>query len=66
MSTDAFDTFRLRIHARLWKMSRAMDPLVELHVAHRPVRIVSRGTDLSFSIKGICGEGRWSQQHPRR
>jgi aminopeptidase len=35
------------------KLSRAMDPLVELMQKTDKVRIVSPGTDISFSIKGI-------------
>ncbi len=44
------------------KMSRAMDPLVALMERTDRVRIVSPGTDLSFSIKGLpaikCDGGR--------
>ena len=35
------------------KMSKAMDPLVELMSRTDKVRVVSPGTDLTFSIKGI-------------
>jgi len=35
------------------KMSKAMDPLVELMDRTDKVRVVSPGTDLTFSIKGI-------------
>ncbi len=54
MSTDAFEDFCLRVSTLDYaKMSRAMDPLVELMSRTDRVRIVSPGTDLSFSIKGI-------------
>ena len=54
MSTEAFEDFCMAVttldYARLEK---AMDPLVELMSSTDRVRIVSPGTDLSFSIKGI-------------
>ncbi len=54
MSTEAFEDFCLDVstvdYARL---SEAMDPLVALMARTDRVRIVSPGTDLEFSIKGI-------------
>jgi len=54
MSTAAFEDFYFRActidYAR---MSRAMQPLVELMEATDRVRLVAPGTDLTFSIRGI-------------
>jgi aminopeptidase len=54
MSTDAFEDFCLDVSTLDYaKMSRAMDPLVELMSRTDRVRIVAPGTDLGFSVKGI-------------
>ncbi len=54
MSTDAFEEFYFSVcNLDYAKMSRAMDPLIELLDRTDRVRIVSPGTDLTFSIKGI-------------
>jgi aminopeptidase len=54
MSTDAFEDFYFSVcNLDYAKMSRAMDPLVELLHKTDRVRIVSPGTDLAFSIKDI-------------
>ena len=54
MSTEAFEDFCLDVSTLDYaRMDKAMDPLVELMSRTDRVRIVSPGTDLSFSIKGI-------------
>jgi aminopeptidase len=54
MSTEAFEDFCLEVSTLDYaRMDRAMEPLVELISATDRVRIVSPGTDLTFSIKGI-------------
>lgn len=54
MSTQAFEDFCLAVSTLDYaRMSRAMDPLVELLGRTDQVRIVSPGTDLHFSVKGI-------------
>ena len=54
MSTAAFEEFYFRVCTLDYaKMSRAMQPLKELMEATDRVRLVSPGTDLRFSIKGI-------------
>ncbi|HEX7056602.1 MAG TPA: aminopeptidase [Bacilli bacterium] len=54
MSTEAFADFYYHVcNLDYRKMSAAMDPLVELMSKTDQVRIVSPGTDLRFSIKGI-------------
>ncbi|KRQ87321.1 Aminopeptidase PepS [Caloramator mitchellensis] len=54
MSTEAFEDFYFNVcNLDYSKMSRAMDPLVELMQKTDKVRIVGEGTDLTFSIKGI-------------
>ena len=54
MSTEAFeDMFFDVCNLDYAKMDKAMDPLVELINRTDKVRIVSPGTDISFSIKGI-------------
>jgi aminopeptidase len=54
MSTEAFEDFCLDVSSLDYaRMSRAMDPLVELMSATDRVRILAPGTDLNFSIKGI-------------
>lgn len=53
-SQEAFEDFFFDVCTLDYeKMSRAMDPLVELMNKTDKVRIVSPGTDLAFSIKGI-------------
>lgn len=54
MSTEAFEDFCLEVSSLDYaRMDRAMDPLVDLMTRTDRVRIVSPGTELSFSIKGI-------------
>ncbi len=54
MSTEGFEDFCLDVSSLDYaRMDKAMDPLVELMSRTDRVRIVSPGTDLSFSIKGI-------------
>lgn len=54
MSTEAFEDFYFDVcNLDYVKMSKAMDPLVELMEKTDKVRIVGPETDLSFSIKGI-------------
>lgn len=54
MSTEAFEDFYFNVcNLDYRKMSKAMDPLKELMEKTDRVRIVSPGTDLQFSIKGI-------------
>jgi aminopeptidase len=54
MSTEAFEDFYFNVcNLDYGKMSKAMDPLAELMNKTDKVRIVSPGTDLTFSIKGI-------------
>ncbi|MCX8032494.1 MAG: aminopeptidase [Thermoleophilia bacterium] len=54
MSTEAFEDFCLAVSTLDYaRLSKAMDPLVELMSRTDQVRIVSPGTDLTFSIKGI-------------
>jgi aminopeptidase len=54
MNTDAFEDFYFDVCTLDYeKMSKAMDPLSELMSRTDKVRIVSPGTDLTFSIKGI-------------
>ena len=53
MSTEAFEDFYFKVCTLDYsKMSRAMDPLVEMMERTDRVRITGKGTDLSFSIKG--------------
>ncbi|MDR2514138.1 MAG: aminopeptidase [Christensenellaceae bacterium] len=53
-STAAFEEFYFRVcNLDYAKMSRAMDPLVELMNRTDQVHILGEGTDLRFSIKGI-------------
>lgn len=53
-STEAFEDFYFNVcNLDYSKMSEAMDPLVKLMENTDRVRIVSPGTDISFSIKGI-------------
>ncbi len=54
MSEDAFRDFYYDVSTIDYgKMSRAMDPLVELMNRTDQVQILGPGTDLTFSIKGI-------------
>ena len=54
MSTEAFEDYYFKVcNLDYAKMSRAMDPLVELMNKTEQVRIVGKGTDLSFSIAGL-------------
>jgi aminopeptidase len=54
MSEEAFEDWYFKVCTMDYaKMSRAMDPLVELMAATDRVRIVAPGTDLSFSIRGL-------------
>ena len=54
MSTEAFENFYFDVcNMDYSKMDRAMTPLKELMERTDMVRIVGRGTDISFSIKGL-------------
>jgi aminopeptidase len=54
MSTEAFEDFFFESCTMDYsRMSMAMDPLVDLMQRTDRVRLVSPGTDLEFSIKGI-------------
>lgn len=54
MSTEAFTDFYYKVCCLDYaKMGKAMTPLVELMNKTDKVRIIGKGTDLSFSIKGI-------------
>lgn len=54
VSTEAFEDFYFNVcNLDYNRMDKAMDPLVELINRTDRVRIVSPGTDLTFSIKGI-------------
>jgi len=54
MSTEAFEDFYFNTCTLDYsKMSKAMEPLVDLMKRTDKVRIVAPGTDLTFSIKGI-------------
>jgi aminopeptidase len=54
LSTESFEEFYFSTCTLDYsKMSEAMDPLVDLMQRTDKVRIVSPGTDLEFSIKGI-------------
>ncbi|MFC7681654.1 aminopeptidase [Paenibacillus sp. GCM10028914] len=56
-STEAFEDFYFDVcNLDYSKMDRAQDPLAELMRKTDKVRIVSPGTDLTFSIKGIGAE----------
>lgn len=53
-STDAFEDFFYNVcNLDYGKMSRAMDPLVEILERTDKVRITGPGTDLTFSINGL-------------
>lgn len=54
MSTEAFEDFYFNVcNLDYSRMDKAMDPLQQLMNRTDKVRIVSPGTDLTFSIKGI-------------
>ena len=54
MSTEAFEDFYFAVcNLDYAKMAQAMDPAIALFERTDKVRIVSPGTDLTFSIKGI-------------
>jgi aminopeptidase len=54
MSTEAFEEFYFNVcNLDYSKMSKAMDPLNALMNKTDKVRIVGKGTDLTFSIKGL-------------
>ncbi len=54
MSTEGFENFLFNVcNVDYSKMSKAMDPLVELIYRTEKVRITGQGTDLKFSIKGM-------------
>ena len=54
MSTEAFEDFFFDVcNLDYGKMDKAMDNLKELMEKTDSVRIVAKGTDISFSIKGI-------------
>lgn len=54
MSTEAFEDFYFDVCTVDYaKMSKAMDPLVELMKKTDRVRITGKDTDLTFSIKGM-------------
>lgn len=54
MSTEEYEDFYYKVCGMDYnKMSKAMDGLVELMEKSDKVRIISKGTDISFSIKDI-------------
>ncbi len=54
MSTEQFEDFYFNVCTLDYaKMSKAMEPLVEMMSKTDRVRITGKGTDLSFSIKGL-------------
>lgn len=56
MSTEAFEDFYFDVcNLDYSKMDKAMDALKELIEKTDKVRIVAKGTDLTFSIKGMPG-----------
>ena len=57
MNTENFEDFHFNVCTLDYdKMSKAMDPLVELMNKTKIVHIVGEGTDLTFSIEGIAAE----------
>ena len=57
MNTEAFEDFYFDICTLDYdKMSKAMNPLVDLMNKTKNVHIVGEGTDLTFSIEGIPAE----------
>lgn len=58
MSTEAFEDFYFKVCTLDYgRMDRAMQPLIELMNRTDKVRLVSRGTDLKFSIADIPAVG---------
>lgn len=56
MSTESFEDLYFKVcNLDYSKMEKAMTPLVELMNKTDKVRITGKGTDLTFSIKGIGG-----------
>jgi aminopeptidase len=56
ISTEYFEDFYFNVcNLDYQKMSKAMDPLVELMDKTNQVRITGKNTDLTFSIKGLKG-----------
>ena len=56
-SSEAFEDFYFDVcNLDYAKMSKAMDPLIELIDATDEVRIVGPGTDLRFSVKGLSAQ----------
>jgi aminopeptidase len=54
MSTQGFEDFCLSVSTLDYaRMDKAMDPLVDLMSRTDRVRVISPGTDVAFSIKGI-------------
>lgn len=54
MSTESFEDFLFNVcNLDYSNLSKAMDPLVELINSTENVRIIGKGTDLSFSVKGM-------------
>jgi len=54
MSTEGFEEYFFKVcNLDYARMSKAMDPMVALMEKTDKVRLISKGTDLSFSIKGI-------------
>ena len=57
MNTEEFEDFYFNVCTLDYdKMSKAMDPLVELMNKTKNVHILGEGTDLTFSIEGIPAE----------
>ncbi len=57
MSTEEFEDFYFNVCTLDYdKMSKAMDPLVNLMNKTKKVHIIDKGTDLTFSIEGIPAE----------
>ena len=65
MSTEAFEDFYFRVCAGVdyAKMRDAMKPLEDLMRRTDRVRIISPGTELNFSIKGIGAVGCWGERN---
>ena len=57
MNTEEFEDFYFNVCTLDYdKMSKAMDPLVDLMNRTKNVHIIGEGTDLTFSIEGIPAE----------
>ena len=57
MNTEQFEDFYFKVCTLDYdKMSKAMDPLVDLMNRTKNVHIIGEGTDLTFSIEGILAE----------